>query len=126
MLMKGKKMLNSQSMEYFLAGVMKCINNYAGMDESYVNSYLVICDKLNSLSSSPQKMIRSLWRDMHIAEKGNKANSVVGTIRRSFEYLDKNTFKKLHCLGKTPLGICQCCMESIQKEGYNYVYLREC
>ena len=32
---------------------------------------------------------------MHIAEKVNKVNSVVGTIRRSFEYLDKDTFKKL-------------------------------
>ena len=27
--------------------------------------------------------------DMHTAEKVNKANSVVGAIRRSFEYLDK-------------------------------------
>ena len=34
--------------------------------------------------------------DKHIAEKVNKANSVVGSIRRSFEYLDKDTFKKLY------------------------------
>ena len=54
--------------------------------------------------------------DLHIAENVNKANSVAGAIRRSFEYLDKDTFKKtVYCLGKTPLGICQCCMESIQK-----------
>ena len=34
--------------------------------------------------------------DLHIAEKVNKANSVAGAIRRSFEYLDKDTFKKLY------------------------------
>ena len=34
--------------------------------------------------------------DLHIAEKVNKANSVVGAIRRSFEYLDKDTLKKLY------------------------------
>ena len=34
--------------------------------------------------------------DMHIAEKVDKASSVVGAIRRSFEYLDKDTFKKLY------------------------------
>ena len=34
--------------------------------------------------------------DKHIAEKINKANSVVRAIRRSFEYLDKDTFKKLY------------------------------
>ena len=34
--------------------------------------------------------------DMHIAEKASKANSVVGAIRRSFEYLDKDTLKKLY------------------------------
>ena len=36
--------------------------------------------------------------DMHIAEKVNKANSVyvVGAMRRSFKYLDKDTFKKLY------------------------------
>ena len=34
--------------------------------------------------------------DLHITEKVNKANSVVGAIRRSFEYLDKDTFKKLY------------------------------
>ena len=63
--------------------------------------------------------------DMHIAEKVNKTNSVVGAIRRSFEYLDKDTFKKLYtALVICQLGICQCCIESIQKEGYNY--LREC
>ena len=33
---------------------------------------------------------------MHIAEKVNKANSVAGAIRRSFEYLDKDSFKKLY------------------------------
>ena len=33
---------------------------------------------------------------MHIAEKVNKANSVVGANRRSFEYLDKDTFNKLY------------------------------
>lgn len=31
----------------------------------------------------------------HIAEKVNKANSICGAIRRSFEYLDCNTFKQL-------------------------------
>ena len=36
--------------------------------------------------------------DLHIAEKVNKANSVAGTTRRSFEYLDKDTFKKLYIL----------------------------
>ena len=62
--------------------------------------------------------------DMHIAEKVNKANSVVGAIRRSFEYLVKTLSRNCIHLGKTPLGICQCCMESIQKEGCNY--LGEC
>ena len=33
--------------------------------------------------------------DLHIAEKV-KANSVAGAIRRSFEYLDKDSFKKLY------------------------------
>ena len=34
--------------------------------------------------------------DMHITEKVYKANSAVGAIRRSLEYLDKDTFKKLY------------------------------
>ena len=37
-----------------------------------------------------------LSSDSHITEKINKANSVLGAIRRSFEYLDKDTFKKLY------------------------------
>ena len=41
--------------------------------------------------------------DMHITEKVNKANSVVGAIRRSFEYLDKDTFKKLYTALVRPL-----------------------
>jgi len=34
--------------------------------------------------------------ERHMSEKINKANSVLGAIRRSFEYLDKDTFKKLY------------------------------
>ena len=32
----------------------------------------------------------------HMAEKVNKANSVLGAIRRSFEFRNTNTFKKLY------------------------------
>ena len=53
--------------------------------------------------------------DMHIAEKVNKANSVVGAIGRSFEYLDKDVLKKQYT--DHTWNICQCCMESMQKEG---------
>ena len=34
--------------------------------------------------------------DKHMSEKINKSNSVLGAIRRSFEFLDKDTFKKLY------------------------------
>ena len=37
-----------------------------------------------------------LLQHAYIAETVNKANSVLGAIRRSFEYLDKDTFKKLY------------------------------
>ena len=61
--------------------------------------------------------------DMHIAEKVNKANSVVGAIRRSFEYLGKDTFKKLYtALVRPHLEYANAV--SIQKEGCNY--LGEC
>ena len=35
--------------------------------------------------------------DAHIASKINKANSISGLIRRSFTYLDCDSFKKLYC-----------------------------
>ena len=35
--------------------------------------------------------------DQHIARKVNKANSMMGLIRRSFSYLDCKTFIKLYC-----------------------------
>ena len=38
--------------------------------------------------------------DIHITEKVNKANSIVGVIRRTFEYLDL----KIHCIQNS---ICQ-------------------
>ena len=62
--------------------------------------------------------------DMHITEKVNETNSVVGAIRRSFEYLDKDTFKKLYRPTALVIPHLEFCLESIQKEGYNY--LREC
>ncbi len=37
-----------------------------------------------------------LMFDTHMAEKVKKANSVLGAIRRSFEYLDSEIFKKLY------------------------------
>ena len=33
----------------------------------------------------------------HMVTKVNKANSIMGTIRRSFKYLDHNTFKLIFC-----------------------------
>ena len=58
-------------------------------------------EELSGVSSSLSKehvisIDNKLSFGMHITEKVNKANSVVGAIRRSFEYLDKNTFKKLY------------------------------
>ena len=41
-------------------------------------------------------MFDKLSFDSHMTETVNKANSVLGAIRRSFEYLDKDTFKKLY------------------------------
>ena len=62
---------------------------------------------------------------MHIAEKVNKANSVVGAIRRSFEYLDEDTFKKLYtALVRPHLEYANAVWNPYKKEGYNY--LREC
>ena len=34
--------------------------------------------------------------DKHITEKVNKANSIIGVIRRTFEYLDLKTFRMLY------------------------------
>ena len=34
--------------------------------------------------------------DKHIIEKVNKANSIIGVIRRTFEYLDLKTFRMLY------------------------------
>ena len=45
--------------------------------------------------------------DNHISSKIKKANSLVGLIRRSFEYMDAKMFKQLF----TSPGVCCCCVE---------------
>ena len=62
--------------------------------------------------------------DLHIAEKVNKANSVAGAIRRSFEYLDKDTFKKLYtALVRPHLEYANAVWNPYKKKDN---YLREC
>ena len=56
----------------------------------------------------------------HIAEKVNKANSILGAARGSFEYMDKQVFKKLYtAFSQTTYRIRPASMEPIQKERYS-------
>ena len=58
--------------------------------------------------------------DRYMSEKKNKANSVLGAIRRSFEYLDKDTLKKIvHHPCSHTFGICPCSLEPTQETGYD-------
>ena len=79
----------------------KCKTMHIGNNNSEPMSYKLKPDISGMDITTSEKDVgviidNKLSFDMHIAEKVNKANSVVGAIRRSFEYLDKDTFKKLY------------------------------
>ena len=59
--------------------------------------------------------------NQHISEKINKANSIMGVLRRTMEYMDCTTFKLytgIYSLSKATLRICQPSMVSISSETY--------
>ena len=79
----------------------KCKTMHIGNNNSEPMSYKLKPDISGMDITTSEKDVgviidNKLSFDMPIAEKVNKANSVVGAIRRSFEYLDKDTFKKLY------------------------------
>ena len=79
----------------------KCKTMHIGNNNSEPMSYKLKPDILGMDITTSEKDVgviidNKLSFDLHIAEKVNKANSVAGAIRRSFEYLDKDTFKKLY------------------------------
>ena len=58
--------------------------------------------------------------DKHIIEKVNKANSIIGVIRRTFEYLDLKTFRMLCQLSKTSSRICEPSLEPISQKTHRH------
>ena len=79
----------------------KCKTMHIGNNNSEPMSYKLKPDISGMDITTSEKDVgviidNKLSFDLHIAEKVNKANSVAGAIRRSFGYLDKDTFKKLY------------------------------
>ena len=79
----------------------KCKTMHIGNNNIEPKSYKIKPDISGMAIITSEKDIgviidNKLSFDLRIAEKVNKANSVVGAIRRSFEYLDKDSFKKLY------------------------------
>ena len=58
----------------------------------------------------------SLKFELHVAEKINKANIIIGFIKRNFNYLDKNTFLTLYkALVRPHLEYAQCSWSPYKK-----------
>ena len=79
----------------------KCKTMHIGNNNSEPMSYKLKPDISGMDITTSEKDVgviidNKLSFDLHIAEKVNKANSVAGAIRRSFEYLDKDSFKQLY------------------------------
>ena len=79
----------------------KCKTMHIGNNNSEPISYKLKPDISGMDITTSEKDVgviidNKLSFDLHIKEKVNKGNSVAGAIRRSIEYLDKDTFKKLY------------------------------
>ena len=55
----------------------------------------------------------SLKFSKHVGKVANKANRIVGLIRRTFAHMDEDMFCLLHKISQTPPGICKLCVESV-------------
>ena len=63
--------------------------------------------------------------NQHISEKINKANSIMGVLRRTMKYMDCTTFKLLiYSFSKATFRICQPSMVSIYIEAIENVQRR--
>jgi hypothetical protein len=77
----------------------KCTVMHVGQNSSYENTHYTMDGKILTESKSEKDLgliiDPMLTFEEHISSKVSKANSMVGLIRRSFEYMDKSMFRQL-------------------------------